>query len=268
MGGAIKSEIRKVFTTRMWWGMAGGMALLAFLLSMGLAALVGQEGGFAKNANAAQLIYSAGLFGGFGSLTALFPLALGVLLITNEFRHKTVSATYLSTPRRSTVAIAKFVSVVIVGLVYGVIHVVASVAGGALILGPVKGSSLFLGNSDVLTTFGMSIIAVIVWTMIGFGFGMLVRNQIAAVLIGVGFAFLGQIILNIIFAIVGWETPAKFIPGNLTTGMLVTGDPSESPGTDQSNPYFGPWSSVGLLVLYTVVIAGVGSWLTARRDIT
>ncbi len=268
MGGAIKSEIRKVFTTRMWWGMALGMAILAFLLSMGLSALVGQEDGFAKNSHAAQLVYSAGLFGGFGSLSALFPLALGVLLITNEFRHKTVSATYLSTPRRFTVAIAKLVAVVVVGVVYGVVHVVASVAGGALILGPVKHSSLFLTSSDVLTTFGMSVVAVVVWTLIGFGFGMLVRNQIAAVLIGVGFAFLGQIILNIIFAILKWDEAAKFIPGNLTTGMLVSGDPSQNPGTDQSNPYFGPWASVGLLVLYTVVIAGIGSWLTARRDIT
>ncbi|GAB3586146.1 ABC transporter permease [Calidifontibacter terrae] len=268
MGGAIKSEIRKIFTTRMWWGMAAGMALLAFLLSMGLAALVGQEHGFAKNANAAQLVYSAGLFGGFGSLSALFPLALGVLLITNEFRHKTVSSTYLSTPRRATVAISKTVAVLAVGLVYGILHVIASVAGGALILGPVKHTSLFLGNSDVLTTFLMSIVAVVVWTLIGFGFGMLVRNQIAAVLVAVGFAFLGQIILNIIFGILGWDTAAKFIPGNLTTGMLVTGDPSQTPGTDQNSPYFGPWASVGLLVLYTVVIAGVGSWLTARRDIT
>ena len=45
--------------------------------------------------------------------------------------------------------------------------------------------------------------ATAVWTLIGFGFGMLVRNQIAAVLIAVAFGFLGQLILNIAFAILG-----------------------------------------------------------------
>lgn len=265
MGGAIKSEIRKVFTTRMWWGMAIGMAILGFLLAMGGAALVGEA--FAKNANAAQVIYTAGLLGNFGSLSALIPMALGVLLITNEFRHKTVSATYLATPRRTTVAIAKLVAVVVIGIVYGIVHVIASIAGGALIMKTVKDMPLFLTDGSVLQSLGMSVLATVVWMLIGFGFGILVRNQIAAVLISVGFGFLGQLILNILFALAKWETPAKFIPGNLTTGMLVTGDPTKTPGGD-GDPSFTWWICMLLLVGYTLVIAGIGSWLNARRDIT
>ena len=75
MGGAIVSEIRKVFTTRLWWAMLLGMAVLAGLIALGFAALVGTEFGedpstgvnpFATmNVGVAQLVYNAGLIQNF-----------------------------------------------------------------------------------------------------------------------------------------------------------------------------------------------------------
>ena len=52
MGGAITSEIRKIFTTRLWWGMALGMAGLAAAISAGFAALVGTDFGDNPNSGA------------------------------------------------------------------------------------------------------------------------------------------------------------------------------------------------------------------------
>lgn len=273
MKGAITSEIRKIFTTKLWWGMGIGMAAFAFLLSMAGASLVGltgpdgQSSGFDEmNGATGQIVYSAGLLGEFGSMTALFPLALGVLLITTEYRHKTATATYLATPRRWIVAVAKVVSVIVVGAVLGVIHVISSVAGGALVLTVFKDQPLLLTNSDVLASFGTSIVATIVWALIGFGFGMLVRNQIAAVLIAVAFGFLGQLILNIAFAVLGWTTAAKFIPGNATTGMLVTADPGGGAGGE--SPYFVWWLSAIVLIGYAALLTVIGSFLSNRKDIT
>lgn len=275
MLGAITSEIRKIFTTKLWWGMGLGMAVFAFLLSMAGAALVGltgpdgQSSGFPKMTGpVGQIVYSAGLLGQFGSMTALFPLALGVLLITTEYRHQTASATYLATPRRWVVAIAKIISVVVVGAVLGVVHVISSVGGGALVLTLFKDEPLLLTNSDVLASFGTSIIATVVWALIGFGFGMLVRNQIAAVLIAVGFGLLGQFILNIVFAVLAWTTAAKLIPGNLTTGMLVTGDPMAGTAQASDGMYFSWWACALILVGYAAVITLIGSVLTSRQDIT
>jgi ABC-type transport system involved in multi-copper enzyme maturation permease subunit len=275
MKGAITSEIRKIFTTKLWWGMGIGMAIFAFLLSMGAAALVGltgpdgQSSGFdAMNGATGQIVYSAGLLGEFGSMTALFPLALGVLLITTEYRHKTATATYLATPRRWIVAVSKVIAVIAVGAVLGVIHVISSVAGGALVLTVFKDQPLLLTNGDVLASFGTSIVATIVWALIGFGFGMLVRNQIAAVLIAVAFGFLGQFILNIAFAVLGWSTAAKFIPGNLTTGMLVTGDPTGGAAVAGESPYFAWWLCALLLVAYAAVLTVAGSILSNRKDIS
>ncbi|HCE60505.1 MAG TPA: hypothetical protein DER11_03685 [Janibacter terrae] len=277
MWGSITSEIRKIFTTKLWWGMGIGMAVAAFLLSMAGASFLGltnpdgSSAGFDEMTPAlGQMIYTAGLLGNFGSLSALFPLALGVLLITTEYRHKTATATYLATPRRWVVAVAKTLAVVVVGAVLGLVHVIASVGGGALVLTLFKdGAPLLLGNSEVLSSLGTSVVATIVWTLIGFGFGMLVRNQIAAVLLAVAFGFLGQLILNIAFGLLGWTTASKFIPGNLTTGMLVTGDPTNGTMTaGAESPYFTWWVCALILIGYAAALTVVGSFLSNRKDIS
>ena len=95
---------------------------------------------------------------------------------------------------------------------------------------------------------------------------MLVRNQIAAVLIGVGVAFLLQLVLNIVFGILGWDTASKFVPGNLTAGMLITSDPTG--GASADSPYFSWWVCALILTAYAAVLSVVGSILTARRDIS
>jgi ABC-2 type transport system permease protein len=275
MGGAILSEIRKVFTTRLWWGMLLGMALLAGLIALGFAALVGTT--FAEdprtganplaemNPGAAQFIYNAGIVNNF---TTLFPLALGVLLITSEYRHQTISATFLSTPRRWVVLVSKSVAVVVIGVIYAVTHAAASVAGGAAMLAG-KGEPTLLGDRDVLESLGIGVLALVVWTMLGFGFGMLVRNQVAAVLIAVGFSLLGQIALNIIFAVADLVWAAQWLPGNLTIGMLITVDPTGGAADPSTQPYFEHWwLSALILVGYAAVLAIIGSVLTAKRDIT
>ncbi len=278
MVGAIQSEVRKIFSTKLWWGMGLGMAVIAFLMSMAGASLVGltgpdgQSSGFPEmNGPTGQIVYTAGLLGEFGSMSALFPLALGVLLITTEYRHQTVTATYLATPRRWIVAIAKTLAVIVVGAVLGVVHIIAAVGGGALVLTTFKSEPLLLTNSDVLASFGTSIVATVVWTLIGFGFGMLVRNQIAAVLIAVAFGFLGQFILNIAFAVLDWVTAAKFIPGNLTTGMLVTGDPTGGAAAAEGGGggyYFDWWVSALILIGYAAALTIAGAILSNRKDIS
>lgn len=279
MIGAIRSEVRKVFTTRLWWGMALGMAALAALVAIGFAALVGsdQVGGPADNqgnpfarmsVGTAQLIYNAGMV---QSLTTLFPLALGILLITTEYRHQTITATFLSTPNRWIVMVSKMVAVAVVGAIYALVHASASVAGGAAILSLVKDLPTLLGEPEVRKSLGIGVIAFIVWTLFGFGIGMLIRNQIAAVLIGVGLTFVVQLALNIIFTIQEWYSASKWIPGNLTTNMLITSDPTAGQNVDPATTaqFFDHWWQAALVLLtYAVLLAVAGAFLTTRRDVS
>ncbi|CCH73157.1 ABC transporter permease [Nostocoides australiense] len=279
MIGAIRSEIRKVFTTRLWWGMGLGMAVLAALISMGFAALLGnaamtggdnngQGNPFANmTVGTAQLIYNAGII---QQMTILFPLALGVLLITSEYRHKTISATFLSTPNRWVVLLSKMVAVAVTGALYAVVHAIASVAGGASIIKFVKNQPTMLGETEVWKSLGIGLIAFAIWMLFGFGVGMLIRNQIAAVLLAVGATFVVQIALNIIFSVKEWYSAMKWIPGNLTANMVITSDPTAGQTVDPAtqSQYFAHWWQAGLvLAAYAAVLAVVGAWLTTRRDV-
>ena len=279
MIGAIKSEVRKVFTTRLWWGMALGMALLAAGIAMGFAALVGsdQVGGpatdqgnpFARlTVGTAQIIYNAGMV---QSLTTLFPLTLGILLITTEYRHQTITATFLSTPNRWVVMVSKMVAVAVLGSVYAVVHAAASVVGGVTILTLVKDLPTLLGDAEVQKSLGIGVAAFVVWTLFGFGIGMLIRNQIAAVLIGVGLAFVVQLALNIIFSVQEWYSAMKWIPGNLTTNMLITSDPTAGQNVDAAlaaQSFAHWWQAALVLAGYALALAVVGAFLTTRRDVS
>lgn len=276
MRGAIRSEVRKIFSTRLWWGMALGMALLAAGISAGFSALVGTTFGEGPNADAgnpfaqmtigtAQLIYNAGLVQTF---TTLFPLSLGVMLITTEYRHQTITATFLSTPRRWVVLVSKMVAVAVIAVVYAVVHAASSIAGGVAVLTLAKHTDTLLGEPQVWQSIGTGAVAFVVWTLLGFGFGMLVRNQIAAVLIAVGFTLVGQIALNIIFAVTQWYEAAKFLPGNLTSGMLITSDPTGGQADPSTSVYFDHWwVSAIILSMYAVALAVAGAVLTTRRDV-
>jgi ABC-2 type transport system permease protein len=272
MGGAVRAEIRKIFTTRLWWGLLIGLVLVSGGLSALFSALVGTTTAGSDPADnpflhmtlgTAQLIYSAGFV---YNLTPLLPLALGVILITQEFRHQTISATFLATPRRSQVLVSKSIAIVVIGVVYGLVHNIASAGFGSLVLG-LKGESTYLGDPDVWRTFAISELCFVLWALLGFGFGMLVRNQLAAVFIALGVAFIAHIALSILFGALGWETPPKFLPDNLSVGMLVTSDPTGGAGGG-SSPYFD-WRVNALIFLgYAVVLSVIGSWLLSRRDVS
>ncbi len=268
IGGAIKSEILKIFTTRLWWGLLIADVLIGGLLSFAFAFQLGQgQTGDATTdamfesggAGAVQAIYSAGFI---VTLAELFPLALGIILITSEFRHKTWTATVLSTPKRWPISVAKVVAICVIGFVYAVIYDIAAVVGGGITMTVWRDHSLYLGNADVWQTLGLIVLAFIVWTLLGFGFGMLLRNQIVAVFIGVGLAFIGNAIFGILFGLLNWDWAPKYLPSSLTSSML---NPTVS--ADPSQHTFAWGTAAVVLTIYGLVLSGAGALLNQRKDV-
>ena len=272
MGATIMAEVRKIFSTRLWWGLLIGVVIIGGGISALFASLVGTTaaGSGADNPfrhmtlGTAQLIYAAGFF---WLIAPLIPLALGVILITQEFRYQTISSTFLATPRRWQVLISKTVAVVVIGVLYGVVHVVTAGGFGALVLG-LKGQPTFLGNAQVWRTFALLLLVFVLWALLGFGFGMLIRNQLAAVFIALGIALIAQIILQILFGALDWTTAPKLLPNSLSQGMLVTSDPTSGGAGGGGSPYFDWWACALILLGYAAVLSVGGSWLLSRRDIS
>lgn len=199
MIAALRTELRKVLTTRTWWLTAlimfGYMAvmgvIMAFSLVMGMRAA--QEGGPA-----------AGGAGGFGepvldemsialsiytlsvALGYIFPAILGALSVTGEFRHRTITPTLLAEPRRSVVLGAKLVAILPFALVVAIAGVVGTVAGGAATLG-LMGEPMLLGDSTVQRALLLSIVALTLWALVGVGFGSVLTNQVAAIVVLLAF---------------------------------------------------------------------------------
>lgn len=279
MIGAIRSELRKVLSTRLWWGLLIAIAALSLLLSWATAALFQSTLLTDTEGNSVTIPWSDYLaitsyHGGVSliGLTLLLPLALGIVLITAEFRHKTMSWTVLATPRRRQVYASKVVVSVIFGALYGVVHIIAGVGGASLTLIP-KDLPFFLGSPDVWISFASLVLAMVLWTLLGLGFGLLLRAQMAAVTIGIGVAFLAQIVLNPILAWREWTLAYKLLPGNLSLNMLTVADlPDGAPGdtTQTAAQYaFDQWWVAALVLLgYAAVMTVVGAWLDSRRDIS
>lgn len=263
---AFRSELRKVFTTKLWWGLLLGAIVVAAGISALYAAQIGAD--FTRRANtelavvsptAAQSVYS----GGFqANLLQLFPLALGVLMVTGEFRHKTWTATVLATPHRWQISVAKIGAAVVVGIVYGIVCDIAAVIGGGLVMTLVKHGSFYLDSGDVWQTLALMWLVFVIWVLLGMGFGLLLRNQIAAVFLAIGLAFIGDIIFTIIFQLLKWNSASEFLPSSLTRSTL---NPHLASAPD--GHYFTWWVSALILTAYGLGLATIGSIINQRKDV-
>ena len=261
---AFKSEVRKIFTTKLWWGLLIGAVIVSGGIAALFAAQIGtdavRDGELAVvSPQAAQSVYS----GGFQvTLLQLFPLALGVLIVTAEFRHKTWTSTVLSTPKRWQISVAKIAAAAVVGIVYGLVCDVAAVVGGGLVMSLAKNGSFYLGSGDVWQTLALMVLVFVIWVLLGMGFGLLLRNQIAAVFVAIGLAFVGDIMFNIIFRLLKWDSATALLPSSLTSSTL---NPHLASVPDQH--YFTWWVSALILTAYGLGLAVVGSIINQRKDV-
>ena len=188
-GRAVRAELLKFFTTRMWRGMAiatllggGGLALLfAMIFTSDSAQMTG--GAVGTPVQLANTVYTAGLQIGY-----LLMLTIGVMQVGSEYRHKTITSTFLAIPHRSRVMLAKVVALVVVGAGYGVVSLVGSLAVGAVTL-QARGADPF-PSTEIVRSIALSLLVLGLWCLIGLGVGILIPNQVAALLIGIGVAWI------------------------------------------------------------------------------
>jgi len=269
MAGAVKAEFRKFFSTRMWWGMAIGVFLAGALFAVLFALVVagshqeqGPGGGGPPlpgldNTTMVSTVYTAGL-----SLAYLLTLVVGVMSIGSEYRHKTITSTFLSTPKRVRVMVAKVTSLLGIGVFYGVVFLVGSVGvGGATIA--IKGFSPFPEVAPIARALALSLLVLGLWSLLGLGAGILIPNQVAAILIAVGAAWIVEPLAGILLSLVSWgKDVVPYMPSQATSAMV--GQIS----TSSSTHLLSWWAGALVLVAYAAVLAGIGSILTVRRDVT
>jgi hypothetical protein len=268
MGGAIKAEFRKFFTTRMWWGMAIGVflsgALFAVIFSVWVPGSVQQgPGGNSPplpgldNTAMVATVYTAGL-----GIAYLLTLVVGVMSIGSEYRHMTITSTFLSTPKRVRVMVAKVISLLGIGAFYGMVFLVGSVGVGASIIA-VKGFSPIPEVGTITRTLALSLLVLGLWSLVGLGAGILIPNQVAAILIAVGAAWILEPLLGFLLSLVSWgQSIVPYMPSQATSAMV--GQVNATANVE----LLSWWAGALVLVAYAAILAGIGSVLTVRRDVT
>jgi ABC-2 type transport system permease protein len=272
---SVRAEFAKITTTRMWWILAIVLFAYIGLLSGGLAALFGgiQSGAIAPTAGGGgggrgapsgamlpALIYSFA-----SSVGYVFPVLLGALATTGEFRHQTLTPTFLANPRRGGVLGAKTVTLFGFGAVFGVVGLLASVGIGALVMNAF-GVDPLLADSDTWALFGRSILAMALWATIGVGLGVLVPSQVASIVIVLAFTQFVEPLLRLAASFI--EVTAnigKFLPGAASDALVGASFFTIASPTASALD----WWQGGLVLLAYALVATVAGYFTSwKRDVT
>ncbi|MFC6356432.1 ABC transporter permease [Luethyella okanaganae] len=269
---ALGAELRKILTTRTWWVLALVLFGYVGVIGAGLGALFGwsssnpnavaqSASGLPSGTDVQPLVYSFATSVGY-----VFPVLLGALATTGEFRHQTLTPTFLATPRRTLVLAAKTIVLIGFGAVFGVVAWIATLGLGAITLSAFGLDTQF-GLSGTWAMVGRGILAMALWAGIGVGLGALVKSQSAAIVIVLAFTQFVEPLLR--FASSLTEATAnigRFLPGAASDSLV--GASFFTLGAAMHGATLDWWQG-GLVLLAIAVLATVGGYFTSwRRDIT
>jgi len=268
---ATRSEATKLLATAGWWILALVLVVYVGTTAAGMgflfaASASGNLDGGATTPEVpsdglAPLLYSLG-----GSVGYVFPLLVGTLMVTSEFRHQTLTPTFLGTPRRGTALWAKVVVGALIGGLFGLLAVIAAVGPAAALLAGF-GLDTELGAGDAWALMGRTLIAMALWALVGVGVGALVRNQVVAIVIVLAFTQFIEPLLRLAGSFVdGLDEATRFLPG-AASDALIGASIFNVMGGQGSAPL--EWWGGGLVLLaYAFVLLVVGHIASWTRDVT
>lgn len=214
---------------------------------------------------------------------------LGVLVMSAEYGTGTIRATLSAVPRRPVVLGAKIVVFGAVALIVSEVFAFTAFAMGQAILsgknavGQSAGviqranqlgvkiphniqaaisssGSASLGQPGVLRAVVGAGLYLAVLGLLALGLATIIRHTAGAISAFVGIVLVLPLIVQALPTSIS-NAVARYLPANIGIVMFSTnGMP------DHIGPAFSPWAGFALLVLYTVVILGVGCWVLVHRD--
>ena len=252
MSALVRAELLKLRTVALpAWLLVTTLALV--LLSVSATVLTaGLEGAPLQRDDPALLARAAASASG-GNVVVLI---LGILLLTQEFRFGTATPSFLVTPRRERVLVAKLLAVSVTGLGFALVSALVALALAAVLI-PLRDGVLQWDRSVLEVLLGVGLV-MLLYGPIGVAVGALVRNQIAAVVGALAWTFLVEQLLVALLPEVGRWTPGGAVSAVLQLGELAT----------TRGDLLPVWGGALLLVAYAAVLSVLAATLTLRRDLT
>jgi hypothetical protein len=275
----LRAELRRTTSVRMWWVLLIPVVLLALSINVFggvFSSSLSGFGGETPGVLLASLAYSL-------SLGSVFAAVHGAVQASGEFRHRTITTTYL-TGGRVPVLLARCA----VGAAVGAVYALGTLAFG-LVAGLFgQGSATFPSPGPLFGLIGSGIAVCALWAVLGVAVGTLVTNQAGAVVLLLVYVLAIENVLSLILrsgadAGLGTGPPAiaritSYLPGNAADVALY-----DIPAVELAGPRYGnqaveslagvaspPPGWACLIVLALWAGAGVAAaWVVgARRDVT
>jgi ABC-2 type transport system permease protein len=240
MTGLVKSEVVKLRTTRLVPGL-----LYAFLglIVLYVVAAVSQT-------SVTDLRLSPEAPFGAAAAAVILVLMLGVTVTAGEYRHGTITATFLVSPRRERVLLAKLVAAILLGLAFAAAGVVVNLVVGWLAL-EVKDAGVSPFDGSVREILGATLIGCALWSALGAAIGAVTRNQVTAIVAAVIWFLIAEPLVGTLL-----DQYGDYLPG-AALGAIFDG-------------HDGLSRAGGILasLAWIAAIGAVGAFLAVRDDVS
>jgi len=272
MNRTVRSEIRKIRSTQGWWltGLAiltlTAFALLSHVVIYHFGDLASSDPALRSPAALAVMagtLYTSGQF-----LGVLLVMLFAAGLITNEYAHHTITSTFLATPRRSQVVMAKLAVAGLLGLAVGLLTSAIGIGAGVAFLHS-EGLPSRLGEWNVAGSVLLGLAAYVVWAVLGVGLGALLRRKTATIVTGALIYLVGSAVLTAVFELIhqhlirqDWILTARVIVPSIASQVMTT------PGGRVFDQAPSQWVGACVLIGYGLIAIVTGTFVVRRQDIT
>ena len=245
----IRTELLKQRTTRTFVASVTAAVVLAGLVTVAVLGGSGKQGNAPLGPDSLVQV-----IGGPAAVLTLISLMLGILAMAGEYRHETITTTFLAAPRRNDVLVAKLAAASLVGAVIGGLSLAVSLG----IAVP------WLAYRDIALTFDAEALRVAaglvastaIYGALGVSIGSLARNQtIATAAVLVWLLAVEEMFSGLLgrYALVHW------FPIAAGRALVHVGDRGDGLSVPVGAPVFAA---------YVAALALAGARLSLHRDIT
>jgi ABC-type transport system involved in multi-copper enzyme maturation permease subunit len=198
--------------------------------------------------------------------SALVPLVLlvfGILGMTNEYRHGTITYSYLVTPRRWQVMVVKLAVYAAVGIVTMLVAVVL-VYLVILVGGEIRGVGIDATGGSTLGDYARTIVVAGLITTFGVALGALFRAQVITVAGALIWALFVENIIVVLKPKIGMWMP--FTVFNNVSAAQIPGDSADVAG--MTIEQFSRPTAFLVSLVYIALVSLLAVFISLRRDVS
>jgi len=184
-------------------------------------------------------------------IATIFTLILGILVVTWDYRHGTITQTFLAAPRRERVMAAKLVTALVLGALLVAISLALSIAIAEIWLG-----DAFQLTGEHWKQAGRIMIAGVLWAILGLGLGAILQTQVGALISAIVWFLVVELVIVGLGSKIGHID--KYLPGEALREFASSGEADDRLGR----------TAAGLLAAgYALVAAVLGTISVLWRDV-